>query len=75
MKIIQTIPEQCIRKACNQGTTKNSHIGHCIHTLERTNVHVQNIFNVQNKITCSTNCKYRTAATLHTLEIWFVSGI
>jgi len=26
-------------------------------------------------ITCSTNCKYRTAATLYTLETWFVWGI
>jgi len=34
-----------------------------------------NIFNGRNNITCSTNCKYRTAATLHTLEKWFVSGI
>ena len=23
-----------------------------------------------NNITCSTNCKYRTAATLYTLEAW-----
>jgi hypothetical protein len=34
-----------------------------------------NIFHGQNNITCSTNCKYRTAATLYTLETWFVSGI
>ena len=26
-------------------------------------------------LTCSTNCKYRTAANLYTLETWFVSGI
>jgi len=26
-------------------------------------------------MTCSTNCNYRTAATLHTLEVWFVLGI
>ena len=24
--------------------------------------------------TCSTYCKYRTAATLYALETWFVSG-
>jgi hypothetical protein len=36
-------------------------------TLEGANVKVQNIFNVQNNITCRTNYKYRTAATLHTL--------
>ena len=35
----------------------------------------QNIFHGRNNITCSTNCKYRTAVTLCTLETWFVSGI
>jgi len=38
-------------------------------------VKVHNIFHLRNNITCSTNCKYRTAATLYTLETWFVSGI
>ena len=38
LKIIQTIPGQHSRKALNQGTTKNSHIGHCTHTSESTNV-------------------------------------
>jgi hypothetical protein len=58
---------------CNQGTNKkNSHTWHCTYTAESTNVKVQNILNMQNNITCSTNCKYRTAATLYTLEIWFV---
>jgi hypothetical protein len=28
-----------------------------------------------NNFTCSTDCKYRTAATLYTLETWFFSGI
>ena len=39
---------------------------------------ITNIFRVfhgRNNITCSTNCKYRTDATLFTLETWFVSGI
>jgi hypothetical protein len=31
--------------------------------------------NVRNNVICSTNCKYRTAATLYNLETWFVSGI
>jgi len=30
---------------------------------------------MRNNVTCSTNCKYRTDATLYTLETWFVSGI
>ena len=36
--------------------------------MESANVKVQNIFHGQNNITCSTNCKYRTAATLYTIE-------
>jgi hypothetical protein len=31
--------------------------------------------NVGNNITCNINCNYRIAATLCTLETWFVSGI
>jgi len=39
------------------------------------NVKVQNIFHGRNNNTCSTNCKYRTAAILYTLETRCVSGI
>jgi hypothetical protein len=56
-------------------TTINSHIGHCTQTVGSANVKVKNIFHGRNNITCSTNCKHRTAATLCTLETWFVSGI
>jgi hypothetical protein len=42
-KIIQKIPEQRTGKARNQGTTENSHIGHCTHSAESTNVKVENI--------------------------------
>jgi hypothetical protein len=35
-------------------------------------IKVQNIFHVPNNITCNTSCKYRTAATVYTLETWFV---
>ena len=35
------IPPQQTRNARNQGTTENSHIGHCTRTLESTNVKVQ----------------------------------
>jgi hypothetical protein len=59
----------------NQGTKKNGDSGHCTHTAESANVRVQNIFNTRNNITCSTHCKYRTAAKLYTIERWFVSGI
>jgi hypothetical protein len=43
-------------------------------TSESANVIVQNKFHGRNNITSSTNCKYRTATTLYTLETWFVSG-
>ena len=43
LKITQTIPEQHTGKVRNQGTTKNSHIGHCTSTPESTDVKVQNI--------------------------------
>jgi hypothetical protein len=52
---------------------KTSHIGHCTQTAESANVKVQNIFHGRNNITCSTDCKYRTAATLFTLQTWFVA--
>jgi hypothetical protein len=42
---------------------------------ESANAKVQNVFNMPNNITCSTNYKYRAAATLHTLKTWFLSGI
>jgi len=54
---------------------KKRHIGHDTLTMESANAKVQNIFHGLNNITCSTNCKYRTAATLYTLETWLVSGI
>jgi len=38
-------------------------------------VTVRNIFHGRNNITCSTDCKYRTAVILCTVETWFVSGI
>jgi hypothetical protein len=37
-KIIQKIFDQQSGKALNQGTTKNSHIGHCARTSESTNI-------------------------------------
>jgi hypothetical protein len=49
-------------------STAYSHIRHCTHTAESADVKVQNIFPGRNNITCSTDCKYRTAATLYTPE-------
>ena len=47
-----------------------------LHThYESANVNVQNTLHGRSNITCSTNCKYRTAVTLYRLETWFVSGM
>jgi hypothetical protein len=40
-KITQKISEQHTGKAHNHRTAENSHIGHCTHTSESTNVKVQ----------------------------------
>ena len=58
-----------------QEIQKNCHIVHCAHTAASADVKVQNTFQGRNNITCSTNCEYRTAATLYTLQKWFVSGM
>ena len=57
-----------------KSTTEHTHIVHCTHTTGSANVKVQNMFNVRNNMTCSKQCKYRTTATLYTLQTWFVSG-
>jgi hypothetical protein len=41
LKIIQKIPQQHNGKARSQGVAENSHIGHCTHTAESTDVKVQ----------------------------------
>jgi hypothetical protein len=41
LKIIQKIPEQRTRETRNHGTSENSHIGHCKHISESTDVKVQ----------------------------------
>ena len=58
-----------------ENTKSNSHIVHCTQTAGSANVKVQNMFYGRNNITFSADCKYRTAATLYTVETWFVSGI
>ena len=53
----------------------NSHIVHCKQTAGCANVKIENIFQGRNNITCGRDCKYRTAATGCTVEMWFVSGM
>ena len=40
--MIQAVPQQRIRKARHQGTTENSHSGHCAPSSEREKV--QNVY-------------------------------
>jgi len=40
------------------------HLSNITHTAERVYVKVQNIFHGRNNITCSTDCKYTTAAII-----------
>ena len=68
------IPEQHTGKARNQGTTENSHTGYCTRTLEVLILKYK-IYNMGNSSTHATNCGYRIAATLYTLETWFVACI
>jgi len=51
---------------------KINHIEYCTRTSESTDVKVQNLFRMRKNVTCSKNCKYRTVASLYTLETWFV---
>jgi hypothetical protein len=41
LTIIQKIPDQSTGNPRSQGATEKSHIGHCTHTAESTNVKVQ----------------------------------
>jgi choline kinase len=45
------------------------------HKLREVQVYKYKTLHERYNITCSTNCKYRTVATLYALEKWFVSGI
>jgi hypothetical protein len=53
---------------------KNTHIEHCTHTAESANAKVQNVLHWRDNITCSTDCRYRIATTLCTVQTRVVSG-
>ena len=66
-KVIQKIHEQQSRKTWSRGTTENSHIGHCTHTAESTNVLKYNRFNTETNDISTMNSNNRKAATLYSL--------
>ena len=74
-KTFRNRPEQYSGKERSRGTTKKKKtvMFDTAHVLRKVLMLKYEIFNVGNKITCSTNCKYRRAATLYTLQMWFVS--
>ena len=43
ISVIQTVPGQHAGAARKEGTTGNSHTGHCAHTSESNNVEVRNV--------------------------------
>jgi hypothetical protein len=51
-------------KGRHQGTTENSHTGHCTHNLESNNVKVQNIQHGKNNIICAIIYNYRITAKI-----------
>ena len=51
-------------------TVNTEQLQHCTQTAGSADVKVRSILHGRNNITCSTDCKYRTAATLHTEETY-----
>ena len=78
LKIIHKIPQQHTRKAHNQGTTENGHIGHCTHrpTSESTNVKVEySRFNIGISGICTMDSNYRIAATLFSRDMVYFKNM
>jgi len=76
-KVTQKIREQHTGKTLIQGTAEKQ--TYCAlhthtHTAGSADVKVQNKFHGRNNITCSTDCKYVTAATMYKIEKRFVLG-
>jgi len=58
-----------------KGTTKTAILGIATQTAGSADVKVQNILHGRSNITCSTDCKYRTASKVCKVGTWFVCGI
>jgi len=66
-------PGMFLNKRHTTFNNNNNNNNNNAHTSECSNVKIQNVFHERKKnITFSTNCKYRTGATLYTLETWFL---
>jgi hypothetical protein len=57
-----------------QEMQKTATFGYCTHALGSTNKKYR-MFNMENNITCTTNCNYRIDVILYTILTWFVPGI
>jgi hypothetical protein len=69
-KCLTNIP----RKHETEEPQKKTAILGTAHILRKVLVWKYKIFRMGNNITCTIYCNYRIAATLHTLEKWFISG-
>jgi len=74
-KTFRKRPAQHSGKERSRGNTKRKKtaIFGTAHILRKVLMLKYETFNMGNNITCTTNCKYRTAAKLYTLKMWFVS--
>jgi hypothetical protein len=73
LKITQKTPEKYTGHEIKE-LQKTAILG-TAHTLRKVLMSRYKTFNMRKNITCGINCKYRTAATLYAVEIWFTSGI
>jgi hypothetical protein len=62
LEIRQTVPEQNTGERAKLRSCRKQPYW-ALHTAGSADVKIQNIFNMGNNITCSTDCKYRTATT------------
>jgi hypothetical protein len=65
IKQLYNLPTQCIDVFCVDLRTNSD-------SPYSASVKVQNMFKVEDNITCSMKCKYRAAATVCTVGTWFV---
>jgi hypothetical protein len=66
VEVTQIVTQQHTVQARNQGTTENSHIGHCTRTAGSGDVQQKDL-KWKRSSTCTMNCNYIIAATQYNL--------
>jgi hypothetical protein len=74
LTVTQTIPQQQTGKA-DQGNYRKQPYWALRTYAGKCSCKSTKRISLGNNITCSTNCKHRTAATLYTLDAWLYLGI